>query len=462
MAKRTRIRPAHGNPAFSLRPAPRTARAKDSGTLVIRFEPAAVASMTLRRGARRASALAELPGAVGEPLRWLKDNYGLRDVQPLFPGAASGRALRAARGGARTALALHASVHDAPVDALRGYSIACLDPKRVDAKLVRHLSQAPGVRFVERVPRRWLSGRTKPQRTDPQRNNQWGLRAIGWFEQKLPLRSDVEVAILDSGVDRSHRDLKSIVTAYDHGECSADDLIGHGTHVAGIVAAMANNGVGISGVAPCRLRVWKVFADEPSDDGELYTDDAAYLRALGEAAAAPVRVINLSLGGFDASRAERELIKILIAHGKVVVAAMGNEYEEGNPPEYPAAYGNVIAVGAVTITMQRASFSNTGRHISLMAPGKHILSTLPMKRSAFRAPDEVGYAYWDGTSMAAPCVAGCIALAMARQPALDAATLMAALPKVTRKLPAMKKKFSSEYGYGLIHIPSLFKFADGL
>jgi subtilisin family serine protease len=469
MAKKSSITPAHGNPAFALRGArPVDRGGKESGAVVIRFKPGAVAPPAVaRRGARVAGGFEAMPAAIGEPLRWLKDNFGLSKVRPLFAAAApaaASRGLHATKPAARAALAVHESVHDAPLEALRGYSVAQLDPRKVNDKLLRDLSNANGIEFAERLPRRWLTGTgSRRARTDPERNNQWGLRAIGWFDARLPSAAGVEVGILDSGIDTTHPDLKRIVAGYDDGGFSAEDLIGHGTHVGGIVAAVANNGVGITGVANCRLRVWKVFSDTPDDDGELFTDDETYLRALGHAAASQVRVVNLSLGGFEASRTERALIKTIVDRGKVVVAAMGNEFEEGNPTEYPAAYSNVISVGAIGVSMRRAAFSNTGRHISLVAPGKHILSTLPMKGSPFRAPDEIEYAFWDGTSMAAPCVAGCIALAFARQPSLDGAALLAAIPRVIRKIGAMKgKSFTREFGHGLVHLPTLLQVASAL
>src|SRR6185436_17998477 len=89
---------------------------------------------------------------------------------------------------------------------------------------------------------------------------------------------------------------------------------------------------------------------------------------------------------------------------------------KGNPIEFPGAYPGVIAVGAIGKTRRRASFSNTGAHISLVGPGIGIVSTLPMKASAARGADETRYASWDGTSMATPHVTAVAALVVAANP----------------------------------------------
>ena len=88
------------------------------------------------------------------------------------------------------------------------------------------------------------------------------------------------------------------------------------------------------------------------------------------------KVLNLSIGG-DKDLAEIDILRDVIASGVVVIAAMGNEYQEGNPTEDPAAMAEVCAVGAIDERDKRAGFSNTGRHIDLMAPGVDILSTTP-------------------------------------------------------------------------------------
>ena len=129
------------------------------------------------------------------------------------------------------------------------------------------------------------------------------------------------------------------------------------------------------------------------------------------------QVLNLSLGG-EKDPAEIDVLRDVIAAGVVVVAAMGNEYDEGNPIEYPAAIPEVCAVGATDELDKRAGFSNTGRHIDLVAPGVVILSTTPTFR--YDGDGEQDYDAWDGTSMATPHVAGAAALVLAKSPRLHA------------------------------------------
>jgi subtilisin family serine protease len=172
------------------------------------------------------------------------------------------------------------------------------------------------------------------------------------------------------------------------------------------IAADINNKVGLSGICRCDLNFWKIFTDTPDpEDGDFYVDEVMYQRALNAVRSTGMKVLNLSIGSDGPSQTEKILIRRLVDADVTVVASMGNEFEEGNPIEFPGAYPGVIGVGAVGKTKRRASFSNTGSHISIVAPGKGILSTLPMKASASRHSDETKYASWDGTSMASPHVA---------------------------------------------------------
>jgi subtilisin family serine protease len=134
----------------------------------------------------------------------------------------------------------------------------------------------------------------------------------------------------------------------------------------------------------------------------------------------------------------------------VVAAAMGNEFQDGNPTEYPGAYPTVFAVGAVSESLRRSVFSNTGRHIALVAPGSNILSTLPVKRSP--RLQETNYAAWSGTSMATPHVAAAAALVAAKKPALGPAQIKDRLLKTARRLDTMSKKRTVELGSGLLDL----------
>ena len=139
-------------------------------------------------------------------------------------------------------------------------------------------------------------------------------------------------------------------------------------------------GVGIAGIANCRLHCWKVFDDPKGSSKEAEFNFEFYSQALANALDSDVKVVNLSLGGEESSQAEAIVFRELRNAGVVVVAAMGNEFEEGNPKEFPAAYEGVLAVGAVDEVGRRASFSCTGPHIGLVAPGVNILSTVPMQK----------------------------------------------------------------------------------
>jgi len=424
------------------------------GKLIVRFREDALtpARAAVARGLRAVRTMRDLAGALPEqvaaPLEMLKRRCGLRRIDPLLapaPRAALGTRLT------RGLFGLAASVESAPRAQLAGYNVIELEEAHVSADTLKRIQASRAVTFVERVPNRWVSAKKKKAIADPSLNLQWGLRAIDWFSAgKRPSAAKVHVALLDTGIDAKHPDLKGAIEAYHRGKHSAKDLPGHGTHVAGIIAALANNGVGIAGIADCRLHVWKVFSDPKGPRAFEEFDDEAYNRALGAVLDSPARIVNLSLGGTASSRTEQDLIAALVAEGVLVIAAMGNEYAEGNPVEYPAAYANVLGVGAIGETRRRSAFSCTGRHINLVAPGEHILSTLPRYAFADRATD---YDAWDGTSMAAPHVAGVAALLKAQSPSRSGAWIGQRLQKTARRLPAMRrKKFSAAYGHGLVSV----------
>jgi subtilisin family serine protease len=269
----------------------------------------------------------------------------------------------------------------------------------------------------------------------------------------VPDAADVIVAICDTGVDTRHPDLAGVVATYDHEGATETDIVGHGTHVSGIIGARSDDAAGVVGVAGCRVAMWKVFPDEPTA-GNFYVDGSRFLRALNAIAGSGAKVLNLSLGGTQSSQAEQLLFDRLERAGVTVVAAMGNEHEHGNPVEYPAAYEHVLAVGAVAETNRRSPFSNTGAHIGIAAPGSNVLSTLPTAASSVR-PD-TSYASWSGTSMATPHAAAAAALVSAQHPDWTPADVKAQLRERAAKVADMGgQSFTQDFGAGLLDIAAL-------
>jgi subtilisin family serine protease len=233
----------------------------------------------------------------------------------------------------------------------------------------------------------------------PEQVIDWGISLVQapqlW---SLTKGAGMKVAILDTGIDVSHPDLipnfkKGIdFTNSPHG---FNDVQGHGTHCAGIVAG-CDNDFGVVGVAPlAELYVAKVLGDNGSGSIE------AIAQGIDWAIAEKVDIISMSLGcSEDPGPVLHEAVKRARAAGIVVVAASGNENTHVG---WPAVYEEVIAVGAVDQTFGRANFSNFGQELDITAPGVDILSTYPTSR----------YAKLSGTSMATPIVAGVVALIQA-------------------------------------------------
>jgi thermitase len=206
---------------------------------------------------------------------------------------------------------------------------------------------------------------------------------------------NVIIAILDTGVDLDHPDLANKIVDNRNFTTSntTDDIYGHGTHVAGIAAAITNNGIGVTGLGySSSITNVKVLGD----DGMGYWSWIA--QGIIWAADNGAEVINLSLGGSDASSTLEGAINYAWSKGVVVVAAAGNN---GNMvPVYPAYYANCIAVAATDASDARPLWSNYGDWVDVAAPGSGILSTFKNDN----------YVYMSGTSVATPHVAGLAAL----------------------------------------------------
>jgi hypothetical protein len=389
-------------------------------------------------------------------------------------------------------------------DVSTGVSFIELERGQDTQQLHTALASDPNLLSVSKVPVRYLAAartsRNAPQDGDgigiaarpPDTSILWNLKKIRWQEahgqENFREADNVQVAVLDTGVDDQHPDLK--VDAYHWQQpdlsrpVSNKDIIGHGTHVSGTIAALINSDVAVKGICKCRLSVWKIFDDEPTYAPGLgafvyYVNPIMYRRALAACVETPVDVINLSIGGPGAPDAvEQSLFDQLIAAGVTICAAMGNDRQSGSPTSYPAAIPGVIAVGATGLDDRVTVFSNSGNYIAVAAPGKAIWSTLPTYpgQTGFEAvigPDgqpkqgrpmrrEVNYDAWDGTSMATPHVTGCAALLIAKENAarnkLNPGQLRQALMASADRIVAMNgADFSTDYGAGRINLLKLLQ-----
>ncbi len=317
-------------------------------------------------------------------------------------------------------------------------------------QLVSRLRHDPAVRVVE--PDYTVRASGIPN--DPEFHRLWGLRNTGQTEGlpgadiEAPAAWDITsgrpetiVAVIDTGVDYNHPDLRDnilrdangAVVGYDFANDDPNpmDDNNHGTHVAGTVGAVAGNSLGIAGVCP-RVRIMPLKFLDGAGNGA--TSDA--IEAIDFALAHGAHVLNNSWGGGSYSQLLKEAIDRARAKGVLVVAAAGNEAANNDEiATYPAAYNrvceNVISVAATDDRDRVASFSNFGpATVDVAAPGVRIYSTLPGNR----------YGYLNGTSMAAPHVSGAAALVRAHYPMISTSMWKARLLGTAEKVASLERK----------------------
>jgi len=296
---------------------------------------------------------------------------------------------------------------------------------------------------------------------DPRYGEQWALQKIqiegAWTV--VTGTSAIVIAMVDSGIDLEHPDLAPNLWTNpgevpdngvdDDGNGFVDDVRGwnfiaatndvgddngHGTLVAGIVAARTDNGTGIAGVCgQCRIMPVKVM--QPSGVAN-YSDIAA---GVAYAAAKGARVINLSLGGYAHSRALQDAIAYAVSQNAVVVGGVGND--NTSRPFYPAAYDDVIAVAGTTISDTRAAFSNYGPWVDLSAPGEDILTTA------------LGgdYVQNSGTSMAAAYGAGLAGLLLSLHPDWTPALVRSQLMHTADPIDGLNPGYEGQLGSGRLN-----------
>lgn len=256
---------------------------------------------------------------------------------------------------------------------------------------------------------------------------------VDWGIEKLDIKKihklgitgkGVKVGVIDSGCFLEHQDLQ-IASAKDFTNTSTQDTSGHGTHVAGIIAAKDNT-LGVLGVAPdAELHIYKAL------DGEYGSLDSI-TKALKAAIEDGMDIINMSLGTPVHAKSLESLCKKAKDKGIVIVAASGNTGQEQN--FYPASYDSCISVGAIDKLFEVADFTTYNEQLDIVAPGSKILSTHLKGK----------YAILSGTSMAAPFVSGCLAL-------LKQAGVELTYENITKStIDILSNGFDKKSGYGII------------
>jgi len=314
----------------------------------------------------------------------------------------------------------------------------------IPAVTIGNLRKNPNIAYIEFDQPRYIQGKMilqgKPGSAQPPQVLPWGVDRIdaekAWKKNQ---GEGVNVAIIDTGIDPDHPDLvasiEGVFSAIPPNPDTVDDHYGHGTHVAGTIAAV-NNEIGVIGVGP-QIDLWIVRA---SAGGILKLSDLleAYQFCIDSWFDSNpnnnIQVMSMSYGG-GYSLAEEDMLQTAWNTGIILVAAAGNE---AGPVIYPAALPNVIAVSAMDLEDEITWWSNRGSEIDLAAPGSRITSTY------LRGT----YATWSGTSMATPHVSGAAALAIARHPKMTNAEIVQLL--FDRAEDLGEPGFDIYYGYGLV------------
>jgi subtilisin family serine protease len=234
---------------------------------------------------------------------------------------------------------------------------------RIPAQALRGLQNNPHIEFIEPDVRRKPLAESVP----------YGISLVQAHLVTQPSATARKVCVIDSGLYTGHEDIqRGGITGT--GSTWSVDGCGHGTHVAGTIAALGGNGAGVVGVNPLgvNLHIVRVFGD---DCGWTYSSGLA--DAINKCVDAGSNVISMSLGGSTKSRLEQRTLDSAWSKGVLSVAAAGNDGDRSM--SYPASYASVVSVGAVDSNKQIATFSQFNREVDIAAPGVAVLSTLPFK-----------------------------------------------------------------------------------
>lgn len=313
--------------------------------------------------------------------------------------------------------------------------------KNVDTKLLMQYFQQYNIEYAEPhflyLPNNIPVGSEYMPNDELYRDYQWNLPLIHTIEGWDITRGsdDIVVAVVDTGVDLSHPDLSGRLTDGINviEEGPPNDDVGHGTHVAGVIGALVDNQEGIAGMS-WYSKIMPVKVLDHTGAGSTYSVAQGIIWAVDHGAS----VINLSLGNYAEAEFLHDAIKYAYERNVVLVAATGNDNTA--KPGYPAAYPEVIAVSATNSNGNKASFSNYGDYVDVVAPGENIASTYMHSQ----------YAALSGTSMASPHVAALAAMVRAAHPMLNNHEIKEIIIQTTEDLGTQGK--DDYFGYGQINV----------
>ena len=362
-----------------------------------------------------------------------------------------------------------------------------LERKWRTLRAIKQLGKQPGVRYAE--PNYILKPSAVPN--DQFYHYQWHYPLIN-LPQAWDITtgsSSVIVAVIDTGVLLAHPDLQGqLVSGYDFisdpfnagdgdgrdpdpndpGDlCCGGSSSFHGTHVAGTIAAATNNATGVAGVAwnarIMPLRVLGLFGGTSDDINQAILYAARVSNGSGTLPAQRADIISMSLGCTCTSQAEQDVVTLARDQGVIIIASAGNNAQRGNLISYPASYTGVVSVGAVAIDKTRAFYSSFNAFVDIAAPGGDTSRDLNgdgyvdgvLSTWGDDSRGTVVFTYnisnFQGTSMAAPHVAGVAALMKAVNPALTPSQFddLLSSGQLTQDLGAPGR--DDEFGYGLVN-----------
>ncbi len=307
--------------------------------------------------------------------------------------------------------------------------VAAVMPKNFAMSLKGH----PNIESIEVDPRRYLMSEETP----------YGIPMVQADQISDAGTGNQKVCIMDTGYDRQHVDLQAVrVTGNNNNQTGPwhQDGDGHGTHVAGTIAALGGNNEGVVGVNPgnkLNLHIIKVFNN---NGAWAYGSDLA--RAVDQCINAGSTIISMSLGGEGSSAAEQAAFEKAEQAGLISVAAAGNDGITAL--NYPASYDSVISVAAVNASGVRPNWSQHNAQVEIAAPGVNVKSTAPNNR----------YATLSGTSMATPHVAGVAALVWSHYPSCSNDQIRSALNATAQDKGAAGR--DNNYGHGIVKAKAAF------